>query len=258
MLKQIIGGFVTAFSMYSIVPMPQREWTKDTMKYAMCFFPFVGLLIGAVLYGWTYFSLSFSLDSLLFSAVASILPVILSGGIHLDGFIDTSDALYSRQSRERKLEILKDPHVGAFGIISCTVYFILMIGLFSQFYQHADLCLTVILGLGYLASRALSSLAVVRFRTAKNSGLVYLFSSQAQKGTVQVVNLLTLIFCYVPMFFFDWIAALLLIGVHLIFFFLFRFFIYHEFGGMTGDLAGFFICTTELISLFVIMLGGLL
>lgn len=42
----------------------------------------------------------------------TLLPLIVSGGIHLDGLVDTADALYSRRETEKKLEILKDPHVG--------------------------------------------------------------------------------------------------------------------------------------------------
>ena len=45
-MKPIFGGLAAAFSMYSLLPMPQLGWTQDTMKYAMCFFPLVGVLIG--------------------------------------------------------------------------------------------------------------------------------------------------------------------------------------------------------------------
>lgn len=256
MLKQITGGFITAFSMYSVIPMPQREWTRDTMKYAMCFFPFVGLLIGGAVYGWTLLSLSFQFSPLLFSAVLALLPVLISGAIHLDGFLDTSDALCSRQEKQRKLEILKDPHIGAFGVISCVGYFVLTLGLASEYYRHVGGLL--LLCLGYIVSRVFSSLAVVSFPTAKTSGLAYLFSDQAQKIVVRVVNLCTLSLCYLAMLLLYWQVALLLIGIHCLSFCLFRIFAYRQFGGMTGDLAGFLVCILELLNLLGVTFGVLL
>lgn len=256
MLKQITGGFITAFSMYSVLPMPQRAWTKDTMKYAMCFFPFVGVIIGAAVYGWTSLSVFFRFSPLLFSAVLTVLPVLISGAIHLDGFLDTSDALYSRQEKQRKLEILKDPHIGAFGVISCVSYFVLMLGLAAEYYQHVDSLL--LLCLGYVVSRVFSSLAVVSFRVAKDSGLAYLFSNQAQKTVVRAVNLCTLFLCYAAMFWVDWRTTLLLISIHGLAFCFFRFFVYRRFGGMTGDLAGFFVCVLELLTLLAVTFGVML
>ena len=60
------------------------------------------------------------------------MPVIITGGIHLDGFVDTMDAINSYQPIERKLEILKDSHIGAFALISCVTYFIISFGLWSE------------------------------------------------------------------------------------------------------------------------------
>ena len=45
----LLGSFLIALSMYSKIPVPQVEWTKERMKYAMCFFPLIGLITGAVL-----------------------------------------------------------------------------------------------------------------------------------------------------------------------------------------------------------------
>ena len=59
-----------------------------------------------------------------FTAVVLVLvPVIVTGGIHVDGLLDTSDALSSWRDREKRLEILKDSHAGAFAVITACVYF---------------------------------------------------------------------------------------------------------------------------------------
>ena len=61
-----------------------------------------------------------------------LLPVLVTGGIHMDGFLDTTDALSSWQPREKKLEILKDSHAGAFAIIMGCSYFVLALGVWVR------------------------------------------------------------------------------------------------------------------------------
>ena len=132
----LIRSFFIAFSMYSKIPMPRTDWTKEAMKYAMCFFPVIGCVIGALLYVWGIVGgETFGYDSFFFTSVCVLLPVLITGGIHLDGLLDTSDSLSSYKPTEEKLQILKDSHAGAFAIIigicivcyirnfSCIIYF---------------------------------------------------------------------------------------------------------------------------------------
>ena len=69
-----------------------------------------------------------------FAAAAACLPLLITGGIHMDGFMDTVDALASHQSRERKLEILKDSACGAFAVLYCGVYLLLSFALYYEGY----------------------------------------------------------------------------------------------------------------------------
>ena len=62
-------------------------------------------------------------ESGLFTVILLLISVFVTGGIHLDGLLDTADAMSSYQERERRLEILKDSHAGAFAVITCVVYF---------------------------------------------------------------------------------------------------------------------------------------
>lgn len=68
----------------------------------------------------------------LFASIAVCIPLLVTGGIHMDGYMDTVDALSSHQSVEKKLEILKDPNAGAFAVIYCGIYLLLSLGLFYQ------------------------------------------------------------------------------------------------------------------------------
>ena len=67
-----------------------------------------------------------------FGAVAALLPIILSGGFHMDGFLDATDAIFSRRDRDRKLEIMKDPHCGPFAVLSCAALLLLELGAWGQ------------------------------------------------------------------------------------------------------------------------------
>lgn len=98
------------------------DWNKENMKYTFCFFPFIGLVIGALSYlvGWA--GGKFGFNPSFVSAVLVLVPVMVTGGIHVDGLLDTSDALSSWQERERRLEILKDSHAGAFAVITACAF----------------------------------------------------------------------------------------------------------------------------------------
>lgn len=67
-----------------------------------------------------------------FTAVLILIPVLITGGIHLDGLLDTADALSSYKTKEEKLEILKDSHAGAFAIIIGICWFVLDFGIYSR------------------------------------------------------------------------------------------------------------------------------
>lgn len=121
-IKTMFESLDVAFSMYSAIPMPQVMWNEQNMKYMLGFFPLIGLVQAALLIGWVYLAQALSVGTVLFAAVAALIPLFVTGGIHLDGFCDTVDALASHQTREKKLEILKDPHTGAFAVMGCMAY----------------------------------------------------------------------------------------------------------------------------------------
>ena len=101
----IIKSICVAFSMYSKIPMPRVEWNEKNMKYAMCFFPLVGAVIGGLMLLVRFLCGRFGFNTSVYAVVMTALPVLVSGGIHTDGFIDTVDALSSYGDKEKKLEI---------------------------------------------------------------------------------------------------------------------------------------------------------
>ena len=249
---KIHQSFLIAFSTYSAIPMPHADWKLENMRYSLCFFPLIGLIIGGLLWGWTFLCTILQIGSGLFAAAAAAIPVLVSGGIHLDGFCDTADALASHQSREKKIEILKDSHAGAFAIIFCVLYFLLQFGFWTEWTPTKEsLC---ILAGGFVLSRSLSAFAATVFPRAKKQGLLAAFSNAAAtRGVVAAAA----VYFGVCAFFSLWanpvmggavtvISLAALAGYYG--------FSQRQFGGVTGDLAGFFLQVCELLILGTVVL----
>lgn len=120
---KLLKAMVIAFSIYSKIPVPQFEWKEEDMEYMMCFFPWIGGVIGLFFYGWTVLCEKLVIGNVCYALIAAAIPLMISGGFHVDGYMDTMDAFHSYQSREKKLEILKDSHIGAFAAI-CWLFII--------------------------------------------------------------------------------------------------------------------------------------
>lgn len=248
----IIQSLIIAISMYSKIPMPQTEWKKENMKYAMCFFPLVGVIIGGVIWlvGKGVFALS--CGTLFRAAVFTLLPILISGGIHIDGFMDTMDALASYGDKEKKLAILKDSHAGAFAILGLGCYLVWSLAVWSEVTEEM---LGVIAGI-FVISRALSGISVVSFQSAREHGLAKTFQDGARKRNVQLTMVGYLILAMGIMLWQNAImAAAAAIAAALIFIY-YRAVCRKQFGGVTGDLAGYFLVLAELAMVTIIVVCG--
>ncbi|MDR1620581.1 MAG: adenosylcobinamide-GDP ribazoletransferase [Clostridiales bacterium] len=173
---KIMRAIGIAFSMYSILPMPRAEWDAKETRFSLCFLPLVGAVIGGVNYLWYLLCHTLGVNGVLFAAVFTCAPLLLTGGIHMDGFMDTVDALGARQDREQTLAIMKDPHAGAFAILGYGVYRLLYFG-FSYTLYHtgavAALCA------GYVLSRAAAVCTAARLPNAREDGMLHAFTKDA-------------------------------------------------------------------------------
>lgn len=243
---KIMNSMLTAFSMYSRIPVPKVEWKEENRRYSLCFFPFIGIIIGAFFLLLSWLCDRFSVSTTLTAALLTALPVVITGGIHLDGFCDTMDAISSCQTKEKKLEILKDPRAGAFAVIWTAVYFLLYFGAVSSVKMWET---SLIIAVGFVFSRALSGIAAVTFNNARKSGSLADFTEPAHKLTT-VVTLL--IFLTLSVFAMVWISPITgtvtAITGGLVFLY-YRVMSYKQFGGITGDLAGYFLQISELCTL---------
>ncbi len=254
----MIKSIIIAFSTYSKIPMPRVEWDEKSMRYSMCFFPLVGMVIGACqaivfcfLSGWL------GLGSTLTGIVLTVMPIFLSGGIHFDGFLDTIDAKSSYKPAEEKLKILKDPHTGAFAIIYGIAYMLLYCGCMQELAADSMECESAggifVVAAGYVYSRILSGLSVVTLRKAKEDGTVADIARASDRCVKWILAVLLVVCMAVLLWIHVWygFTAIVLGGMAFAYY---RHMAYKTFGGITGDLAGYFLQVCELGILMGVML----
>lgn len=231
-----------AFSMYSRIPMPQFSWEEEDMRYMLCFFPWVGAVIGVSVYLWSAVCEKFEIGRLCCTLIGSAIPLLITGGFHVDGFMDTMDAFHSYAPRERKLEILKDSHIGAFAVIMLGAYGLLYMAAFSEI---RDRRLLQIACAGFFLARCLSGISAISFPLAKREGTLFLCADRAEKHVVRAVLSAQGILCAVFMLWRDLTAGGIVAATAAAVFVCYYRRCKKELGGITGDTAGYFVLVCE-------------
>ncbi len=251
-VKAFFCSVVLAFTCFSRIPVPQLEWNASNMRFMMAGFPLIGLVIGLFVWLWSLLCAAVNWGPLLTGAGLVLIPAGISGAIHLDGFCDVVDALSSHAEPERKREILKDPHVGAFAPICIACYVVAAVAVASELVLTSSAVL--VFALSFVLSRCLSSLCVLAVARSTDKGMLASFQISADKKPVLVLVILIFaaalgIIAYAA----PVAAAVLLVvsmGVTLYVVHMAR----KEFGGWSGDLAGFLLQTLELAFLVVLVI----
>lgn len=245
---RLLRTIAVTFSLYSRIPMPHFEWRDEDMKYSMSVFPWVGAVIGSLFAAVYYIAQKTGIPDAAACLLMTAVPLIVTGGFHVDGYMDVSDALSSYRTREEKLQILKDPHIGAFAVIRlCIIGLIYLASLVIVLSSDRALTLVYTIAAGFFTARGLSALAVLNFRSARKEGMLFYEASCAGQGRKT-----NIVFCFI------WIAAAACFVVYLdrmagiaelfaaiLSFGWYKYKSYKEFGGITGDTAGYFVTVCE-------------
>ena len=238
--------------MFSAFPAPKVEWKQENLRWMLCAFPLVGAAVGLLCWGWAALSGYLRFPALLRGAGLTLIPVLSTGGVHLDGYADTWDALASCAPPEKKQEILKDPRCGAFAVIRLCAYFV----------AHLALCAALrpdgralwAMGLGFVLERGLSGLAIARFPLAKNTGLAHTFATAADRTTAGRILMAVCALTAAAMIALGGAAGGLMVLAALLVFWCYRVTADRQFGGLSGDLAGWFLQRAELWMLGALVL----
>lgn len=242
-MKTFFRTIGAAFGMFSRIPVPRTVWNDKNMRYMFIAFPLVGLVIGILWFAWLLLSSWLAIPQILVCVGFVAVPILVSGGIHLDGYMDVSDAVASYASPERKRAIMNDPHVGAFAVIRVALYLISYVAL----YECVDLAdkAGYVIALSFVFSRCLSGISAANFPLAKNTGLANTFQHMSDKGTVTLwLSIFALITAGV-MIGLNIAAGIVMVAASLLVFLHYYLMSVRKFGGVTGDLSGWFLQKCE-------------
>lgn len=244
----IFQTIAVAFSIFSAVPMPQFDWNEKNMRWMLCAFPLVGMVCGGC---WLALSL-LPLPGFLRGALFCLAPVAVTGGIHLDGYADTCDALASCGDAAKKREILRDPRCGAFAVIRLCSYFILYLALCITLSPTMEAVLCV--GLGFVLSRSLSGWAVASLPLAEDADLVHTFANAADRRRVGRFLGILAVMLMMAQIAVGGFSGLATASAAVLTLWRYAHIAKTQFGGITGDLAGWFLQNCELWQLAALVL----
>ncbi|MBE3581689.1 MAG: adenosylcobinamide-GDP ribazoletransferase [Thermoanaerobacteraceae bacterium] len=248
------NAFLVALKFLTRIPLKSGDNTGEAWQQSVAYFPLVGLVLGLILAA-AWQALSLLVPDLPRAGLVLALAVFLSGGLHLDGFIDSMDGLFSGRDRERILAIMKDSHVGAHGVTAVVTLLVLKFSLLAALpsgnLRLAGLPLPPPLVLMPVLSRWAMVPALTCFPYARKEGMGSLF--QAGRGRRNLFSA-TLVAALVAWFimgpaglFYLLLAALVSLG--------WCRWVRRLLGGLTGDTYGALAEIVEVFFLAVYYLG---
>ncbi|MDF2635937.1 MAG: Cobalamin synthase [Pelosinus sp.] len=246
----MIGDFVTGFQFLTRIPIKvQTHWTPESFSNSVKFFPLIGGIIGLLLAGILYGTESFwgaKVPIHLMAIGLILIEILITGGLHCDGLMDTVDGIFSGRPREKMLEIMKDSRVGAFGAMSfCLLIFVK----YSLIMDIDPLLLPVAILVMPIVGRTAVVAAITMYPYARSEGLGKAFYQSAHKYTLWVAGIFSALLL-IPL------GKLVIISgvVGITFALLLSEYISKRLGGLTGDVYGAIIELTEIITLLVFII----
>lgn len=243
-------SLITAIRTLTVLPIRGRD--AEPMADALYVFPLVGLLIGGLvtLAAWVVGGfLGWPLGA---AVLAVLLATWVTGGLHLDGLSDTVDANAGGQSRERRLEIMKDPHVGAFGVMAIVLALLIKTAAITQLTLAAQWAW---IPAPFVLSRLVQVLLAVTLPYARaEGGKAEVFVKNARTAHFVVASLLALGLTLALMRF--WGAPVFIVAF-ILGYGLARW-MKRAYGGVTGDLLGMASECLEVSLLFLLAGGGII
>lgn len=220
--------------------MIKRMFTSQEMGRAVGWFPFVGVALGASLFGMNYVA-QLIFPTQISAALTLFAWVILTRAFHLDGFMDTCDGLFGGWTPERRLEIMKDSRMGAFGVASGILVLLTeLAALQASINLFSALMLSTTLG------RWASPLVIYAFPYAREDGLGI---EMKRNVSIREVSLATLIAGSTAWLVAGWVGFLLMLGAAVVGF-LVAFYAMRLLTGLTGDIYG---TVTTLVEMLILV-----
>lgn len=183
-MKRYLHAFAMCQSMFCAIPCPWKLWDEEARDKMLLFLPIVGLEMGLLWALLAYLTQLLKLPTLVQGLLLSAYPYFVTGFLHLDGFMDVTDAVKSCRDLQRRREILKDSHVGSFAVIGVCLLMLAQFALFAG--AEGDFRVLIFLP---GVSRCCSALAVTVLKPMSTSQYAH------QKRSGSYIAVLAILLC---------------------------------------------------------------
>ncbi|WP_423363536.1 adenosylcobinamide-GDP ribazoletransferase [Mycoplasma sp. P36-A1] len=245
MFKKIINNILFTTTTFSRIPVKKVPYSKENTEYLYLVLPLVGLIYGIILFASAYGITKFVNNNVISSLMIIGISLFVSGGIHVDGFLDTTDAFKSYRERAQKAEILKDSLLGAFALIHFTILIIMMICVYYFIFQFNAIYLFLVFP---ILSRTLALILIVKNEILPGDMLRDMLSDIAKKYGI-IASVIYMILVALISYYFasttGLIITIIMIITGLIYlkYFTWQYKIHLDY--LSGDLCGHTICMLE-------------
>ncbi len=179
-------SFLLAFYQLTRLPLPTVPFEERSCGRSTAFFPAVGLFLGLILAALAWAS-QWCFPEQFRAALLVTGMLVLTGGMHLDGYMDSIDGLLSGRPRERKLEIMRDSRVGAFGVTGAVC---LLLTKYTLFLGMPGQTLIPVLITVPALSRWSMVIAITAFPYARPEGLGKVYATYAGRKEMLIATLI--------------------------------------------------------------------
>lgn len=247
---KFITGFFMAWGNFITLPCPYKKWDGQLKNMMLAFLPSVGLVIGALWMAIFWLLVYLQLPPILISFTMLFYIFAVCGFMHMDGFMDCNDAILSRRPLEERQRILKDSTVGAFAVV--TVAFLLL-GWFASVQEAIYHITYVDLLVLPVVSRGVAGMSVLTYKPIGHSQYVEDYKEPGRGKYRAAVAVQVLIVIGAVIFLGrDAVKTLICSAVIAVAAFFACAYARKQLGGMSGDIAGYTICISELAGMIAL------
>lgn len=256
-MKKFITAFFMAWGYFLALPCPHKKWDNSSQHLMLAFLPAIGMVAGALWCLWAWFLRMFDIPQEIESLATMTFIFFISGFFHLDGFMDTCDALLSRRDMLERQRILKDSTVGAFSVISVILLISWWVVTFIFVIGRPDYWMLFLIP---VISRTMSAIHVLTRKPIGHSQYRDGFSSTERKSAVSITVFLAMMGVIISAILLKLTGGepqTLVLTVVLMVSTSFAFTVNatKQLGGMSGDISGYGLCLTELFGVIAVAIS---
>jgi adenosylcobinamide-GDP ribazoletransferase len=250
-MKRLFKGFYMSLGMFCGIPLPFQLWDQNCANLVLPCLPLIGGLFGALWWGMAKLLIASGIHIMPVAAILLLIPSLASGFVHLDGYLDTSDAVLSRRPLEDKLRILKDPYTGTFAVVMFAVLFGLQFAFINVIIENEkNIALLIIIP---ILSRCCASLSILGLKPLAQSAYAIMFRQYSRTAHKVFIVIIAIMAAVLSWFFADYygliVSASVIVGCTFAFIWA-----YSDLKGISGDVAGFGLVIGELCGIAALAL----